>query len=170
MWNLWRYFDLNKRALKSQTKSAELSSEIVQAVASASALATVGTVFAPKISEEMETKKEIKDRLEEIEKILKEQIRPYHISPVHQIFLYLGLFIGVLFSEAVNQFAKGGNLSIVVTTIRIVGSLLITFMLIPTVYEKLGVNPKAPFFVQFAIFFQNGVFWHVIINSMGKFV
>ncbi|MBU7038616.1 MAG: hypothetical protein HXS52_11850 [Theionarchaea archaeon] len=33
--------------------------------------------------------------------------------------------------------------------------------------EKLNLNPDAPFIVQFAIFVQNGVFWHMLIDSIG---
>jgi hypothetical protein len=39
---------------------------------------------------------------------------------------------------------------------------------IPVVYEKLTLNPHAPFIVQFAIFVQNGVFWHMLIDSIGS--
>jgi len=41
-------------------------------------------------------------------------------------------------------------------------------VIIPVVFEKLSVRPDAPFIVRFGLFVQNGVFWQVIIGSIGK--
>ena len=39
---------------------------------------------------------------------------------------------------------------------------------IPVVYEKLQLNPGVPFVVQFGLFVQTGVFWHIIIGTIGS--
>lgn len=137
---MFKFFDLNNRALKAWSQISEVSTEI-------------------KTEAEGEVKRE-----EE-----KKQMAPsVKLSPIRQILLYLGIFIGVLFSSAVNQFAKGDSFSITINISILLISAIISFTLIPIVYEKLKLNPGAPFIVQFGIFIQNGVFWHVIINSIGK--
>jgi len=135
-----KYFDLNNRASKAWIQISQTTKEI-----------------------RTEAEGEVK-RVEEIR-----QIAPsVKLSPISQILMYLGIFIGVLFSSVVNQFAKGDNFSITVNISILLISAVIAFTLIPIVYEKLKLNPGAPFIVQFGIFIQNGVFWHVIINSIGK--
>jgi len=135
-----KYFDLNNRASKAWIQISQTNKEI-----------------------RTEAEGEVK-RVEEIR-----QIAPsVKLSPISQILMYLGIFIGVLFSSVVNQFAKGDNFSITVNISILLISAVISFTLIPIVYEKLKLNPGAPFIVQFGIFIQNGVFWHVIINSIGK--
>jgi hypothetical protein len=80
--------------------------------------------------------------------------------------MYVGTFIGVLLSTAVTHFRSGNTLTF--TLGEVVVSAVIALVIIPVVYEKLQLNPEAPFIVQFGIFVQNGVFWHVLIDSVGS--
>ncbi len=137
---MFKYFDLNNRVSKAWSQISEASSEI-----------------------RTEAEGEIKKEEEK-----KQMVPSVKLSPIRQILMYLGIFIGILFSSAVNQFAKGGSVSITINIGILVISAIISFMIIPNVYEKLKLNPGAPFIVQFGIFVQNGVFWHVIFNSIGK--
>ena len=95
---------------------------------------------------------------------------PSSISLIHQLFMYLGTFIGVLLSTAVNHFVNAENFELTVTLGEVVLSAVVALIIIPLVYEKLMLNPKAPLIVQFGIFVQNGVFWHVLIESIGSAV
>ena len=90
------------------------------------------------------------------------------ISLAHQLFMYLGTFIGVLLSTAVNHFAAAESFELTVTFGEVIVSAAIALVIIPLVYEKLMLNPKAPLIVQFGLFVQNGVFWHVLIDSIGS--
>jgi hypothetical protein len=92
---------------------------------------------------------------------------PFTITLVHQIVMYLGTFMGVLLSTAVTHF-RFGNADLTITLGEVVLSAVIAFIIVPLVYEKLIVNPKAPFIVQFGLFVQNGVFWHILIDSIGS--
>jgi len=92
---------------------------------------------------------------------------PGHIALVHQVSMYCGTFIGVLLSTAVSHF-RSGNVNITLTLGEVTASAVVAFVIIPLVYEKLNLNPKAPFIVQFGLFVQNGVFWHVLIDSIGS--
>ncbi len=93
---------------------------------------------------------------------------PSSISLTHQLFMYLGTFIGVLLSTAVNHFVNAENFELTVTFGEVVVSAVVALIIIPLVYEKLMLNPKAPLIVQFGLFVQNGVFWHVLIESIGS--
>lgn len=90
-----------------------------------------------------------------------------NLSPVYQVFIYMGIFIGVLFGTIVNQLgSEEGNITLTIGNILI--SAIVALILIPIEYEKLSLNPKSPFIVQFGIFVQNGVFWHAMIILLSK--
>jgi hypothetical protein len=89
------------------------------------------------------------------------------LSVTRQLLMYFGTFIGVLLSTAVAHF-RSGNLNLTITAGEIIMSAVIALVIIPLVYEKLNLNPGAPFIVQFGLFVQNGVFWHVLIDSIGS--
>lgn len=89
------------------------------------------------------------------------------ISVAHQLVMYIGTFIGVLLSTAVAHF-RSGNVELTITVGEVALSAIIALVIIPLVYEKLMLNPKAPLIVQFGLFVQNGVFWHVLIDSIGS--
>jgi hypothetical protein len=137
---MWSYFDLNKRAHRS------LLEELVDRQISTAKIIEP----EPEVAEEEKPKARV------------------HLSPLLQIIMYFGIFIGIFFSTAVNQFKKEGafNLAISVPTILI--SAVIALVLIPIVYEKLNLNPGSPFIVQFGLFVQHGVFWHVIFGAIGE--
>ena len=92
---------------------------------------------------------------------------PDTVTLANQIFMYLGTFIGVLLSTAVTHF-RHGNLNLTVTLGEIVLSAVVALVIVPVVYEKLNLHPGTPFIVQFGIFVQNGVFWHILIGSVGS--
>jgi hypothetical protein len=92
---------------------------------------------------------------------------PTYLSMTRQLLMYLGTFIGVLLSTAVTHF-RTGNIDLTITVGEVLVSAVIALVIIPLVYEKLNLNPKAPFIVQFGLFVQNGVFWHVLIDSIGS--
>jgi len=86
-----------------------------------------------------------------------------------QLLLYFGIVIGVLFSSIVAQFGSSGfNLNL--TAINILVSIVIAFIIIPTAFEKLSVKPEAPLLIRFGLFVQNGVFWQVLLKSIGTAV
>jgi len=92
------------------------------------------------------------------------------LSAAQQIFMYLGLLVGVLFSTAVNQFKNGQAANLDINPATIIISAVIALVLVPMVYKNLRIDAKAPFIVQFGLFVQNGVFWNVIVDSLGKVV
>jgi hypothetical protein len=89
------------------------------------------------------------------------------LSFSHQLLMYLGTFLGIMFSTAICQF-RSGNIQLSLPIGEIILSAVIAVVIIPLVYEKLMLNPRAPLIVQFGIFVQNGVFWHVLIDSIGS--
>ncbi len=96
-----------------------------------------------------------------------EQEKGSAISVAHQLVMYIGTFIGVLLSTAVTHF-RSGTLELTITVGEVALSAVIALVIIPLVYEKLMLNPRAPLIVQFGLFVQNGVFWHVLIDSIGN--
>ena len=89
------------------------------------------------------------------------------LSFLHQLLMYVGTFLGIVFSTAICQF-RSGSVNLEFPIGEIILSAVIAVVIIPLVYEKLMLNPRAPLIVQFGIFVQNGVFWHVLIDSIGS--
>lgn len=178
-----KYFDLNNRASKAWSSGRRLIFE--EAFEKAAKVVADRSILE---AEEKEKKKEERVVLERkvaemqlplghVGKIKKERavlppsrVPPTLLSPIRQIFMYIGIFLGVLLSIALSQFEKVGYFSMTINVGTLIISALLALFLIPYVYEKLSLNPAAPFIVQFGIFVQNGVFWHVIVNSIGKMV
>lgn len=84
-----------------------------------------------------------------------------------QIILYLGTVAGVLFSPAIIRFQSGKPEAFNITITAVILSAIIALVVMPNVYEK-GVKPDAPFVVQLGLFVQQGVFWSVLLTSMGS--
>jgi hypothetical protein len=138
-----QYFNLNDRVRKAyeNNNGGSLSSD------AATAYQETNTVDPPNKSEEPEELP--------------------HLSILRQVLMYFGAFVGVLLSSAIMQF-RSGQIGPTISITEVIVSAVVALVIIPVVYEKLNLNPDAPFIVQFAIFVQNGVFWHVLIDSIGS--
>jgi hypothetical protein len=90
------------------------------------------------------------------------------MSPISQVFLYVGILIGVVFSNAVTQFSGGTEPKITINVVTAVISAIVALVVVPYVYQKLTLDPKSPFIVQFGFFVQHGIFWQVIMGAIGK--
>ena len=89
------------------------------------------------------------------------------LSAVRQVMMYIGVFTGVVFSTAVNHL-RSGTPEFSVTFTEAALAAVIALVIVPVVYEKLKLHPETPFIVQFGVFVQNGVFWHILIDSVGR--
>jgi hypothetical protein len=94
-----------------------------------------------------------------------------------QIIMYLGIFAGVACSTWVTSIVSGKQIEITSTSIVSLASIsgaafvtylcisaLIALLIVPIVYGKL--DPKSPGLVQFALFFQNGVAWPILLDGV----
>lgn len=91
------------------------------------------------------------------------------LSVANQVFMYLGTAIGVFFSSLITgsgaeEIAAIDELS----GANVLISLVLAIVIMPIVYEKLSVNRDAPFIVQLGVFVQNGAFWPVLVEGIGK--
>jgi hypothetical protein len=141
-----KFFDLNDRVRKAQDNGGKTF-----------AVPGIPEVF-PESGAHLEWDSAILEDIEEI---------PGYLTLVNQGLMYCGTFLGVLLSSAVSHF-RSGSVDITLTLGEVTASAVVAFVIIPLVYEKLSLNPKAPFIVQFGLFVQNGVFWHVLIDSIGR--
>jgi multidrug transporter EmrE-like cation transporter len=85
-----------------------------------------------------------------------------------QIAIYFGIVAGVLFSSAAMQMKSGAPVSVNISAASILLSLVIAFVVLPVAYEKLAVNPASPLLVRIGLAVQHGVFWQVLLGSIGK--
>ena len=84
------------------------------------------------------------------------------ISIWQQIMMYLGIALGVLFSndlriddQSTEQLPEG-----------VLIALLSALLLMPSVFERVSFNPKTPFIIRFGLYFQSGVFADVLIAAI----
>lgn len=86
-----------------------------------------------------------------------------------QLLCYLGVVVGVIGSQAVNQYSAGKAITGVS-----VGEILVAFVvglvLMPIAYEKLRIDPTLPLLFQVGLFAQQGVFWQTLLIALGKTV
>lgn len=94
------------------------------------------------------------------------------LSFFKQFILYLGLVIGIFFSDAVMKFSATDGTTFDFGAIftppslsRMGISFILALVIMPQIYERLTVSPNSPFICQFGLFVQNGVFWSVTINA-----
>lgn len=177
---MWKYFDLNNRARRAKSKpllkkmqffEERLEEFPEEAHMIRKSLAPIKDEAVRKVRDELlEKMKEVEKEMKEVRQAYKTPPLPVELSTFRQISMYFGLFIGVFLSTAISQFKSGEEINISVSIGAILISAVIALILIPIVYEKLRLNPAAPFIVQFGLFVQNGVFWHVIFDSIGKLV
>ena len=80
------------------------------------------------------------------------------MPPWEQCMMYIGIFIGVYFSSLLR--GEQSQSSPIIASI-------IALILMPQVFEKLNVNPDSPLLVRFGLFVQNGVFWDVLMETIG---
>ena len=78
---------------------------------------------------------------------------------LEQVILYSGILLGVLISARV----RGDHLEI-----PLVFSIGIAFVVAPTAFKTLGVDPNSPFIARFGLFVQQGLFWDVLIDIVSK--
>lgn len=92
------------------------------------------------------------------------------LSLKEQIFIYIGILIGVLFSTYVIQFNNKADVRISISITTVIISMVVALVLFPKVYEKLNINPDRPFLAHFGLSVQHGVFWNIVLGSMAKAV
>ena len=90
------------------------------------------------------------------------------INVFEQLLMYFGIAIGVFFSSYIDNFKAGESFSLVINWNTIIISMIVSLIIIPFVYNKLQIKSGTPFIVRFGFFVQNGVFWQVILEAIGK--
>lgn len=81
------------------------------------------------------------------------------LSLADQLLMYLGVLVGVYFSGMIR--AQSSKPTFVLAA-------FIALTIVPVVFEKLSINPKAPLLVRFGLFVQNGVFWDVMFQAIAS--
>jgi hypothetical protein len=81
------------------------------------------------------------------------------MSAFEQLTLYLGIMLGVWSSAWLRETKISPPIGI---------TALISLIIMPTVYEKLRVDPNTPFLIRFSLFVQHGVFWDVLLGTISK--
>ncbi|MBN1348261.1 hypothetical protein JXJ21_02530 [candidate division KSB1 bacterium] len=97
-------------------------------------------------------------------KTVKVPLASIRMSTLHQVLMYVGVLFGILASSFVRNFPEIEKAFSDFNLGKLVVSCVIALIIIPLIYQKLNVNPRAPFIVQFGLFVQNGVFWDVLLN------
>jgi hypothetical protein len=89
------------------------------------------------------------------------------LATIDQVFMYLGILLGVIFSASVQQAQKGGPLQVNVSKGMVATSAVIALLVMPYVFRQ-SIDPTSPFLVRFGLFVQNGVFWQVALGAASK--
>ena len=90
------------------------------------------------------------------------------LSGLQQVFMYVGVVIGVIFSSTVNTYNQSGAVTFNLPLVQIGIACIVALIIIPQVYEKLSIQPDSPFIVQLGFFVMNGITWQVIFATATK--
>lgn len=93
------------------------------------------------------------------------RFRIQFISIWDQLVTYLGICVGIIFSNALMTYNSTGSVNFDFQPNEIIISTIIGIVIYPNIYKKLA-GTKDPFFYRFALAVQNGVFWQVIFGSV----
>lgn len=85
-----------------------------------------------------------------------------------QTLMYLAVLVGVVGSSAVMDLRSGGTIKYPSDLGTIAVSVIVSFVIIPLAYEKLQPSSRAPLIVRMGLFVQHGVFWQVLLGTIGK--
>lgn len=85
-----------------------------------------------------------------------------HLSVWKQFELYIGLVLGVYFSNRVRD-TPGINEDTLAKNFLVASLLAIAIM--PIVYEKINFSSQSPFILRMSFYFQSGVFSDIILAS-----
>ncbi|HOO55138.1 MAG TPA: hypothetical protein PLM24_03485 [Methanothrix sp.] len=93
---------------------------------------------------------------------------PKRMTTCEQVTLYFGVFFGVILGQCLPNLACPEDILSAISIVQIVLYASIAILIVPNVYQELKIDPASPFLIQFGLFVQNGVFWDVIFNSIGR--
>ena len=85
-----------------------------------------------------------------------------------QILTYAGCLIGVLFAASVRRADTGPSAAPEITWATVILSAVIALAILPVVFERLGVQPRAPLLFRVGLAVQQGVFWQVLLGVGGR--
>jgi len=93
-----------------------------------------------------------------------------------QFVIYAAMILGVVFSSFMFEYTSGDiSGQVGADTKTVLGNWavwlfasMVALFLLPTTYERLRLSGASPRLVQFALAFQQGVFWQVLVAGAGK--
>lgn len=109
-------------------------------------------------------------KVDDAEEALTPIVQPKRLAIVDQVLMYSGTVLGVFLSFLLRRIDAGEtpDPAQFLTWFHVVFALAVAFLIVPYAYRRVDVDPGAPFLVRFGLFVQNGVFWQVIMGSLGK--
>ena len=91
------------------------------------------------------------------------------LSHQDQAIMWVGIFIGVFFSQLVMQAQAQGtnfNPTININPLQTVVYAVITIAITPFVYEKINIDPDADFIYKIGMYVLTGIFFPTILNAL----
>ena len=84
------------------------------------------------------------------------------------IIMFVGIFVGVFFSEAILSYFQGSEFIVDFSWIDLIVSLVITFLVMPGAYMYVmdaEITAKS-ILVKLGLFVQSGVFWELLVSNI----
>ncbi len=166
------YFDLDKRSEKSQVTTRSLIikdiSSLLKEKKSTRKVRLERAKKEPQLEALAESIEEatpkVRKELEHMPELVKKM--PWW----EQILLYMGMLIGVILSSVVTEYMSGNAVELKTSISVLIISAVIALVVIPKAFEYLKFTPDMPLIGRLGLFVQYGVFWNVLLGSIGKFL
>jgi hypothetical protein len=80
-----------------------------------------------------------------------------------QLTIYMGVVLGIAFSSYVK-----GDQSEIISIVDFLGACIVSFVVLPSVFQDGIILPDAPFLARFGVAVQRGVFSDLVISAVEK--
>lgn len=93
------------------------------------------------------------------------------LTVIQQVVIYFAVLNGVVFSILVQNYKLGQTLSWSTLVPSIPGAfilIIVTFLVVVEIYNRLEIPTGVPFIVQIGFFIQQGTFLHILWSGIGK--
>jgi hypothetical protein len=81
----------------------------------------------------------------------------FEMSWFKQLVLYIVILVGVLSSDLIIGHAVTSSWSLSIDIPKLIFSMGAALLTVPHAYEKLKANPKAPYLIHVALFYETGI-------------
>lgn len=93
---------------------------------------------------------------------------PPPMGGLDQFLMFVFLVLGVIAAPLLDQYRSGKPFSFDPSWGFLAVAVVIALLITPAAYQRFGSHTDAPWLVRYGFFFQQGIFWQVLVGMIAK--